>query len=145
SGTAQFKKVTSITSGKQYLIVADGKMAKLDSRDYGYLQVDDVTDNGGTITADPANAYTFTAVSGGYNITMSNGKYVYQKGTYNSFNFDTSAVDGSLWTVTAQSDGTFKITNVNTSKWIQYDSTYTSYGCYDESKGTMPALYEKVN
>ncbi|MDE5800411.1 MAG: choice-of-anchor J domain-containing protein, partial [Paramuribaculum sp.] len=145
SGTAQFKKVTSITSGKQYLIVADGKMAKLDSRDYGYLQVDDVTDNGGTITADPANAYTFTAVSGGYNITMSNGKYVYQKGTYNSFNFDTSAIDGSLWTVAAQSDGTFKITNVNTSKWIQYDSTYTSYGCYDESKGSLPALYEKVN
>lgn len=142
---AQFKKVTSVTSGKQYLIVADGQMAKLDTRTYGYLYVDEVTDNGGIITADPANAFTFTAVSGGYNITMSNGKYVYQTGTYNSFNFDATAVDGSLWTVTPQSDGTFKILNANTSKWIQYSADYTSYGCYNETKGSMPALYEKVN
>lgn len=143
---ATFRKVTTITSGKQYLIVASGKCALLDSRDYGYLNVTDVTDNNGEITgADAANAYTFTAVSGGYNITMSNGKYVYQKGTYNSFNFDTTAVDGSIWSVVAQSDGTFKITNASTNKFVQYDSNYNSYGCYADSKGEMPALYEKVD
>lgn len=145
TGSAQFKKVTSITSGKQYLLVADGKMAKLGTGNYGWLYVNDVTDTNGTITADVANAYTFTAVTGGYNITMSDGRYVYQTGNYDSFNFSATAEDGSLWTVTAQSDGTFKIRNANTSKWIQYQDSYTSYGCYDEEKGTMPALYEKVN
>lgn len=143
--TVQFKKVTAITSGKQYLIVASGKMAVLPTGAYGYLQVTDATDNGGIITADAANAYTFTAVTGGYNITLSDGKYVYQTGTYNSFNFGTSASDGGTWTVTAQPDGTFKIVNASTSKFIQYDGNYTSYGCYSDSRGVLPALYEKVD
>lgn len=142
---AQFRKVTTITSGKQYLIVASGKMAKLDTRNYGYLNVADVTDNAGVITADEANAFTFTAVSGGYTITMSNGKYLYQTGTFNSFNFGDSAVEGSTWTATAQSDGTFKIVNVAMNKYIQYSANFTSFGSYPDSQGTLPALYEKVN
>lgn len=142
---AQFRKVTTITSGKQYLIVASGKMAKLDTRNYGYLNVADVTDNSGVITADEANAFTFTAVSGGYTITMSNGKYLYQTGTFNSFNFGDSAVEGSTWTAAAQSDGTFKIVNVAMNKYIQYSANFTSFGSYPDSQGTLPALYEKVN
>ncbi len=140
---ATFKKVTSITSGKQYLLVASGKAALLDTRNYGYLQVTDVTDNGGTITADAANAYTIESTAGGYTIKMSDGRYIYQTGTYNSFNFSASPSEGNVWTIAAQSDGTFKITNVSTGKFIQYDSNYTSYGCYSASQGVMPALYEK--
>lgn len=143
---ANFRKVTSITSGKQYLIVAAGKCALLDTRNYGYLKVTDVTDNNGVISGvDPANAYTFTAVSGGYNITMTDGRYVYQTGNYDSFNFSTSADNGSVWTLEAQSDGTFKITNASTNKYIQFDSDYGTYGCYVDDKGELPALYEKVD
>lgn len=140
---AQFKKVTTVTSGKQYLLVASGKAAQLDSRGYGYLQVADVTDNGGTITADEANAFTIESTTGGYTIKMSNGRYLYQTGTYNSFNFSDAPSEGNVWTIAAQSDGSFKITNVSTGKFIQYDSSYTSYGCYADTKGEMPALYEK--
>ena len=140
---ATFKKVSTITSGKQYLLVASGKAALLDTRDYGYLQVADVTDNGGTITADAANAYTIEATTGGYTIKMSNGHYLYQTGTYNSFNFSDAPSEGNVWAITAQGDGSFKIINVSTSKFIQYDSQYNSYGCYSDSKGVMPALYEK--
>lgn len=140
---ATFKKVTSITSGKQYLLVASGKAALLDTRNYGYLPVTDVTDNGGTITADAANAYTIESTSGGYTIKMSDGRYIYQTGTHNSFNFSASPSEGNVWTIAAQGDGTFKITNVSTGKFIQYDSNYTSYGCYSASQGVMPALYEK--
>ncbi len=143
--TTKFKKVTTITSGKQYLIVASGKAAQLNTAGYGYLQVADVTDNSGEIEADDANAFTITTVTGGYSIKMSDGRFVIQKGDFNSFNFTDSDAEGAVWTIAAQNDGTFKITNASTNKFVQYDSQYNSYGCYAESKGTLPSLYEKVN
>ena len=142
--TAKFKKATTITSGKQYLIVASGKAAVLNTANYGYLQVVDVTDNGGVIEMDEANAYTITSTSGGYNIQMSDGRYLYQTGTYNSYNFSATAEDGSVFTVEAQSDGTFKITCVAVNKFMQYSAEYSSYGSYSDSRGELPALYEKM-
>ena len=142
--TAKFQKVTTVTSGKQYLLVASGKVAVLNTANYGYLQVVDATDNGGVIEMDEANAFTITAVSGGYTIQMSDGRYLYQTGTYNSFNFSATAEDGSVFTLEAQSDGTFKITNVAVSKYMQYSTEYSSYGSYSDSRGTLPALYEKM-
>lgn len=142
----QFRKVTSITSGKEYLLVAEGKMAVLPTGNYGYLKVADATDNGGVITADAANAYTFTAVSGGYEIKLSSGKYVYMTGTFNSFNFsDTTPTEGGVWTVSIAADGSATITNVEKGKYIQYSTQYTSFGSYANATGTLPVLYEKVN
>lgn len=141
----QFRKAAAVTSGKQYILVAEGKMAIPGTGDYGYLKVTDVIDNGGVIDADDANAFTFNAVSGGYNIIMPDGRYLYQKDSYNSFNFSNVSVDGDVWTVEAQSDGSFKITNVAVGKYIQYSSQYTSYGSYSTANGSMPVLYEKVN
>lgn len=144
AASAQFKKVTTVISGRQYLIVAEGKAAVLNSNNYGYLNVVDATDNGGVIAMDEANAFTITATTGGYTIQMSDGRYLYQTGTYNSFNFSDSAVEGSVFTIEVQSDGTFKITNVAVNKYMQYSSQYTSYGSYSTATGTLPALYEKM-
>lgn len=141
----QFKKVTSITSGKQYLLVADGKMAKLNASNYGYLSVDNATDNGGIIEATADYTFTITTTTGGYTIKMSDGRYLYQTGSYNSFNFSATEVDGCVFTIEFQSDGTAKITNVAMNKYIQYSSQYTSYGCYATADGSLPTLYEKVN
>ena len=140
----QFKKVSTVTSGKQYLLVSSGKAAVLNtSPSYGYLNVTDVTDNGGVITTNDTNAYTITATTGGYTIQMSDGRYLYQTGTFNSFNFSDTAVEGSVFTIEPQADGTFKITNVAMNKYIQYSSNFNSYGCYSTESGTLPALYEK--
>ncbi|MBD5422327.1 MAG: hypothetical protein HDR49_04780 [Bacteroides sp.] len=143
--TVQFKKVTSITSGKQYALFADGKAAHINTATYGYLGVDDATDNGGSINVQADCAFTITSTTGGYTIQMSDNRYLYQTGTYNSFNFDASAVDGSVFTIAFQADGSAKITNVSTGKYIQYSSEYSSFGCYSDAQGSMPALYEKVN
>lgn len=140
---SQYKKVTSITSGKQYLLVADGKAAKVNTGTYGYLNVDDVTDNNGIIEAADDNAFTITSATGGYTIQMSNGNYLYQTGTYNSFNFSSTAVEGSVFTITFEANGSAKITNVSVNKYLQYSSQYTSYGSYSTETGTMPTLYEK--
>ncbi len=143
--TNRYKKVTTITSGKQYLIVADGKMAKVHTADYGYLNVDDATVNGDIIEAAAENAFTITTTTGGYTIKMSDGRYLYQKGTYNSFNFSDTEIEGCVFTIAFQSDGSAKITNVAMNKYIQYSSQYNSYGCYPSATGTLPTLYEKVN
>ena len=139
-----FRKVTSITSGKQYLLVASGKAAHVNTANYGYLGVDDVTDNGGIITAQADCAFTVTATTGGYTIQMSDGRYLYQT-SYDSFNYSNTAVDGSVFTVAFQADGTAKITNVSTGKYIQYSPKFTSFGCYAtaQENGVMPTLYEK--
>lgn len=146
TGTATFKKATTVTSGKQYVMVADGKVCKNSTAaTYGWLYVDDATVSGDEVTTDAAYAYTFTSTTGGFTIQMSDGRYIYQTGTYNSFNFSSTVVDGCVWTATAQADGTFKITNVAMNKYIQYSAGYSSFGSYADSQGTLPTLYEKVN
>ncbi len=146
ASTVSYKKVTTVTSGKEYLIVANGKAAQTLTGNYGYLKVADVTDNNGVIETEAGNGFVFTTTTGGYTITDANSKYVYMKGTYNSFNVDTTMpASGAIWTVEPKSDGTFVITNVEMNKSIQFDSQYNSYGAYPEVKGTMPALYEKVD
>ena len=142
-GGKKFTKVTSIESGKAYLIVAGTKAAVPvgSDKNYGYLNVIDVTDNGGVINADAANAFVFTAVNGGYTIRQSDGRYLYMTGTYNSCNLDKNPSSGHIWDVEARSDGTMLITNVEMDKTLQYDSNYSSYGVYPDTRGAFPALY----
>ena len=143
SGSYIFKKATTVTNGKQYLIVAEGQRAKYITSTYGYLYVDAVKDNNGEIIeTSMSNAFTFISTTGGYNIKQSDGKYLYQTGTYNSFNLSDSATSEGVWSVSANNDGTFKILNTSVSKYIQYSSNYTSFGSYSDANGTMPYLYE---
>ena len=90
------------------------------------------------------NGFVFTETDGGYTIVDMQNKYVYMTGNYNSFNVSAEPQDGMVWTVEANADGTFKITNVNTSKYIQYSVKFTSYGSYADEQGVMPQLYVKV-
>ena len=143
-----YKKATKVESGKAYLVAAnvDGKLkvAMLDTRNYGYLNVADAIDTDGTVEMeDNTNDYTITSIEGGYTIMMSNKKYLYQKGIYTSFNFDTAPTEGHVWTIEVQNDGTFKITNNSVNKYIQYSTSHTSYGSYADAQegGVLPFLY----
>ena len=144
TGKRQYKKATSIESGKPYLIVAESKAAKpVPAKDkYGWLYVVDVEDVNGVIEMDDeTNDFVFTSADGGYTIMQSDGRYLYQKGTYNNFNVDAAPTEGQYWTVTANADGTFKILNTNVNKWMQYSINHTSYGSYADEQGVMPTLY----
>lgn len=152
-GMGQYKKVANVTAGKQYLLVADGtKMAQpvAAGKDYGWLYVSDVTATDDVIIENESNAFTFTASGAGYTIQQSDGRYLYMQGTYNSFQVseEVPAADAaaSIWTVEPQSDGTVKITNAAMGKWLQYSTSFTSYGAYDSDQdgGYRPVLYEKV-
>ncbi|MCM1110093.1 MAG: DUF5689 domain-containing protein [Clostridium sp.] len=144
---ATFKKVTKLTSGKDYIIVANGKVAKPLGSSYGYLQVDStsITIKDDQITCARTMAFTFKAAGDNWTIQAPDGKYVIMTGTYNSFNMEDSAVEGAEWTVTPLTGGAFRIKNASTGKSIQYDPTYKSYGSYSDDRGVMPDLYEKMN
>ncbi len=144
-----YKKATAIESGKAYLIAADVegtlKVATvMTGKNYGYLNVVDAKATDGAVElSDATNDYTITATDGGYTIKMSDDRYLYQTGTYNSFNFNAAPTEGQVWTIEAQSDGTFKITNNSVSKYVQYSTKYSSYGSYADAQenGVLPALY----
>lgn len=149
----RFQKATTITSGKRYLIVAtenegaDLHIAGAITSKFGYLYLVDPAhvDNDGTVIMnDLDNAFTITAVDGGYNIQQADGRYLYMTDNYNSFNADNAPSEGDVWTIKPQADGTFIITNVLKNKFVQYDPSHTSFGSYADARGLRPMLYEEV-
>lgn len=138
-----FKKVNSVTSGKSYLLVADGNVAKPVTSNYGYLYVETATiTNDEIVLTSLDNAFVISAVSDGYTIKQSDDRYLYQAGTYDSFNVAANPASGNLWSIEVTEDKAFKITNLSVDKWIQYSETYSSYGSYNTNKGILPDLYE---
>lgn len=147
----KFQKATTITSGKRYLIVVDNggelSVAEAITSNYGYLQVTvpAATDGAGNLYMDNLdNAFTLTAVDGGYNIQQADGRYLYMTDNYNSFNADNAPSEGDVWTIEPKADGTFIITNVLKNKYVQYDPSHTSFGSYADTRGLLPMLYEEV-
>lgn len=150
-----YRKVLIIKAGKRYLIVTDNngqlRMAQPLSGSYGYIQAGDAEATGNIITLeDTTNAFTLVAApEDKYYIKDSKNRYVYQTGSYNSFNVSETLPDaGATWAINLNdsndSSGTFKITNVDKQKYIQYRTFYNSYGCYASEQGLMPYLYEEV-
>ena len=145
-----YKKVTSVTSGKPYLIVAlndnkENMVAKPVTSNYGWLYVEKATEKDGTIAlASRTNEFVFEEASSGYMIKQSDGRYLYQTGSYDNFNVNASPSDGQYWSVVAQSDGTFKITNTSFDKYMQYSIGFKSFGSYIDERGILPFLYEYV-
>ncbi|MBR1732889.1 MAG: chitobiase/beta-hexosaminidase C-terminal domain-containing protein, partial [Alloprevotella sp.] len=139
----QLKQTASVVSGEKYAFVVSGKVSGIISANYGYLPTTDATVTDGVLRlTDEKALYTFTAVEGGYTIRDANGKYLYNSGSYNNFNVSaTLPSQGGVWTVALQQDGTFKITNAWSGKYIQYSSSNGNYGQYSSETGTLPFLY----
>lgn len=151
--TYTYKKVTTVESGNTYLLVApvDDSLFVAnnlnESYNYGYFYCDKVEGAEKTMIElkKSTNNFVLTAVDGGYTIQDSYGRYLYMSGNYNSFNVSAERVDGDVWTVDENSDGTFKITNVAKGKYMQYSLQYHSYGAYSSESGVMPYLYQLEN
>lgn len=148
TGTATFKKVTTVTSGKQYVMVIDGQVGTAigASDAYGRLAMSPVTIANDQFSTDLVNAITITAVTGGYTLTDSYGRKLSMDSSHFT-NFQLNA-EGEVWTITPD-NGAFKIINVlNSDCYIVRSGTFTNiapsnivqYPTY-----TLPELYEKVN
>ena len=149
----RFQKATTITSGKRYLIAVENGGELLvaqpvaSGKGFDYLQVTSPaqTDAEGLLYMENLdNAFTLTAVEGGYYIQQADGRYLYKSGSYDNFNVGNEAGDNAVWTIEPQADGTFLITNVSVNKYVQFDPNHNSFGSYANDRGTLPMLYEEV-
>lgn len=120
-----------------------------ESKTYGYLPFAAVMVNENQIASNTTNdAYAFTLEAsdtpGQYYLKDTHGRYMYNSGSYNSFNVASSKdTDNTyLWAITVESDGTVNIKNVSSGKWMQYDSEYHNYAIYDTSKGHRPYAFK---
>lgn len=120
-----------------------------ESKTYGYLPFAAVMVNENQIASNTTNdAYAFTLEAsdtpGQYYLKDTYGRYMYNSGSYNSFNVASSKdTDNTyLWAITVESDGTVNIKNVSSGKWMQYDSEYHNYAIYDTSKGHRPYAFK---
>ena len=139
-----FKAATEMKGGKWYAIVYENKAAKAVTSNYGYLQIEKGVERATGISLPADCAFGFLTIDGGYTIQQYDNKYVYQTGTYDSFNVAaTKPANGAVWTVSVDG-GAFTITNPSVKKFVQYDTNYNSYGSYATAKGKLPTLYELV-
>lgn len=142
-----FTKATTITSGKQYILAAqqDGTlyiMKPLGSgKTYGYANADKITTTADTVTQKTYdNTFVLTASGDGYIITDNSKRYLFHEGTYKTISVTSDASKAAVWTVIRNDDGTFKIETGG--YYLQYSTRYNSYGCYNNSQGLMPVLFE---
>ena len=153
---ATFRKTDDIEAGKQYLLVAkyeteDGAtntvIGKPITGNYGYINVEEVEDNNGVIRAMEDMAYTInaSATSGSdFTIMQSDGRYLYQKGTYNSFNVSATPEEGQFWQFDPQNGGyECVVFNTSVEKYIQFSITHNSFGSYsaEQENAVLPMLY----
>ena len=138
-----YRNTSKVFSGNSYLMVAGTKAATPVEAQYGYIQVEDVNVNNGEVTADAYKAYVFTSADGGYTIRQSDGRYLYMSDSYNSFNFAESPSSGHIWSISFE-NSVAVITNNETLKTIQYDSSNKSFGAYSDVVGEYPVLYEQI-
>lgn len=120
-----------------------------ESKTYGYLPFAAVMVNENQIASNTTNdAYAFTLEASDtpeqYYLKDTYGRYMYNSGSYNSFNVASSKdTDNTyLWTISMESDGTVSLKNVASGKWMQRDASYGTFGIYDTEKGARPYAFK---
>lgn len=147
-----FNKVSTITSGKDYLLVAqrDSKTNYANPLDptktYGYLNVSTLENLTDAVKV-PSNyndAFTITSNGDGYSIQQAeDSRYLYNDASHNTFSIQANAPTGT-WAITPNQDGTFKI--AYGTYYVQWgQGTYTTFGLYtsDQDGTVYPLLYQK--
>ena len=140
-----YQKVTSIDAeGGNYVIVAPTKdntwipfgQFKDPDKTYGYMEGEPVEIADGFITSDVSNhIMTLTPTEKGFTMQRPDGKFIYQSGTFNSFNISTSIPEGGDWSFAYNYDRkAFDVKNVEKDKIIKLNfyekgNSY-SYGSY---------------
>jgi hypothetical protein len=131
---------------KPYLHVRHGKtyyaIPAKESSNYGYLSTFNVegTVDELKIKSSYDDSFAFETLDDGFSIKDCYGRYLYMDTQHNSFQFDKEKSEA--WTVEADENGTFSITNND--KFIQFGSgTFTSFGAYDklQDNAVLPMLF----
>lgn len=152
TGTATFKKVTSVTSGKSYVFVHNGQVGTAINQTYsfGRYALKDVTITNNTLTTDIVNAVTFTQTAEGWTLVDGYGRYLGMDSdpTHKSnFQLYSSMQEGCTWTVTAEG-GLFRIISVLRPELVIGQSgTFTNIAPTELTASglNLPELYERAD
>lgn len=151
-----FKRVTEVTSGHKYIIVAeDTRQGGLrmacplpEGTASGRLDVVTVTEEDGNIIAldHTDTAFSFYQSENGYTIRQKDGRYLFNNNQDNAY-VGTEPGAGYYWTVSFGEDGLASI--VNRTRRIQYNPTSSvqkfQIRLLSSSVGQNPWLYELQN
>ena len=148
-----YSKVSTITAGGKYILVGikEGKYYAAtpiaSDKTYGRLNGKEISVSGDKISTDlSANEFTLSAVDGGYEIAMPDGR----KLAVDTEHDGTFQIGDSFdHTFTAELSGDlFKISHKSTGKTIYHGGgTYTNFSCASSvpADGTLLQLYLKDN
>ena len=151
-----FMPVSDVTEGT-YLIVANNNDALYAAKavvpsggnTYGYPNSHDVSallnDKGFVVMDNLDDAFIFAGTNNSITIQQSDGKYWYQSGNYTSISIGDSISSDSYYTITRNDDGTFKIQNNTTQRYLQYSASHKTFGSYPNVSGVVPTLYRLVD
>ena len=151
---AAYTKVTAVTSGKQYLLVAPNPNGKTyaataipSNKTYGRLNGTEVTLDGDSIAeaVDASLEFTFTAVEGGYTIAMNDGRLLGGDETHNG-TFQIGDDYNHTFTVSFNDNGTVKIQYPLYGRTIYHGGgTFTNFSLHTDvpEDGVYPFLLEK--
>lgn len=122
--------------GGRYVIAAKGKDGKY--YPFGKLDKDPApiaVGENNVISTEDGSGWVITIAKSANGYTMLNPleKYIYQQGTYNSFNVSSKLPDeGAEWAFKSNGDGTFAVSNVEKGKTIKltYTNSKFSFGSY---------------
>ena len=143
------KTTTAPVAGKRYLLVAsvDGQLFSgktvQGKKKYDYLKGSAVTQTAEKInTSDDKLFFNLEQAASGYYIKDAEGRYLYQDGKYKNFNVVNSKDDATVWTITPNADGTFRIASPS-NHIVQYSKKFKSFGAYNPAnpEGIYPMLY----
>ena len=151
-----YKRVTAVTPGRKYILVAEDPKADNvlrmamplpEGTSNGRMDAMDVTDEDGTVTLyGMENAFAFIQTEDGYTIRQSDGRYLYNNNADNVY-VGTATGTGYYWTVIFDEEGLAAIQNRE--RMLQYNPT-SSVRKYQTRKttsdvGVKPRLYELQN
>lgn len=146
--TVSFERVVPARAGiptevkdGTYVIVYDNLTfsSLAEDKGYGYAPATQVTVADGAVTGyTAADVITIENVDGGFTMKDAYGRYIYLKGTFNSFNVGTELSEETMavWQLLTGKEGKQFIVNAGTMKTLAYDTAYTSWGAYPEISGT---------
>ncbi len=141
---------TDLPGVGKYMFVwtIDGKTQAATPAETYYLLPKEVTVTNNEIAAAGNEAAVWTIEASSttnlFTIKGSDNSYYTMKGTYNSFNKVDALGQADYaynWAFTKNEDGTFKVMNEVTQKWMQWDAQYSNVAASTKD-GAMPKLYK---
>lgn len=146
TGNGLFKKATSVTPGKFYVLVHAPNMVATpieQSKSYGYLvgEAGSVATDGSLTTA-MTNALYIDKSGEAFTLYDTYGRYVSMDDveSHKSFQLYTTLQGGSLWSITVDAQSQATITNVQRNATIGWADNFSNFA--PQSSGVLPILYE---